>query len=152
MTFIKAVSIFFLSMLIISNPALAEGKKLKEKLSKGTFGVTAEVKGCDVDMNVFCPGLDPESNKVIMCMMAYEDKLSKNCRVGLAEAAMSVKMGLTAIEYSVKSCEQDADKYCLNVNPGKGKIIQCLKKNKAKVSQSCVAALKKTGLWNMGAK
>ena len=152
MFIIRSVSLFFLAIFVISNPALAEGKKLQEKLSKGTFNITSEVKGCDIDAKVFCPGLDPGSKKTILCMMAYEDKLSENCRVGLVEAALSVQIGIEAIDYSVKSCEQDADKYCLDVNPGKGQIIKCLKEHEAKVSQSCINALKKTGFWNLGAK
>lgn len=148
----RAILIFFLTMLIVSNPAFAEGKKLKEKLSKGTFTVSSEVKGCDVDTKIFCPGLKPGSEKNMMCLMAFEEKISPNCRLGLVEAALSVKMGVKAIDYSVKSCEQDADKLCLDVNPGKGQIVQCLKKHKDKVSQACITALKETGIWDMGAK
>ena len=149
---IKAIYVFLLAMLVISNPALAEGKKLKEKLSQGSITVSAEVKGCDEDAKKFCPGLEPGSQKAFMCMMAYEDKLSEACKLGFAEAAMSVKMGLAAIDYSVKSCEKDADKFCLDVQPGEGKIVKCLRKHEAKVSQSCVTALKETGLWEMGGK
>lgn len=139
-------------MLVISNLSFAENQNLQEKLSKGKFTVSSEVKGCDVDSNIFCPGLKPGSKKTIMCLMAYEAKVSPNCRIGLAEAAISVKLGLEAIDYSVKSCEKDADKFCLNVNPGKGQIIKCLKKHEVNVSQACITALKETGIWNMGAK
>ena len=149
---INYVSIIMLSAMFISNVAMAEGKKLKEKLSGESIVITADVKGCDDDAKKFCPGLDPNSQKAFMCMMAYEDKLSDACKLGIQEAAMAVKMGAMAIDYSIKACEADADKYCLDVKPGEGRLISCLKKNESKVSKPCVNALKESGLWDMGGK
>jgi hypothetical protein len=139
-------------MIFMSNLALAESEKLRDKLSKGTITLTSEVKGCDADAKQYCPGLDPNSQKAFMCMMAYEDKLSQSCKLGILEAAMSIKMGVAAIDYSVRACEADADNYCLDVQPGDGRIVSCLKKNEAKVSKACITALKDTGLWNIDAK
>lgn len=152
MKMVKMLSMLVLSSMFVSNMALAEGKKLKEKLSEGTITITAEIKGCDADAKKLCPGLDANSQKGFMCMMAYEDKLSEKCRLGIAEAAMAIKMGAAAIDYSVRACEADADKYCLDVKPGEGRIIQCLRKNEKKVSKQCVTALKETGMWKMGTK
>jgi len=149
---IKTFSILVFASIFMSGMAQAEGEKLKEKLSKGTITLTAQVKGCDDDAKKYCPGLKPGSQNAFMCMMAYEAKLSKECRLGIQEAAMAMKMGAAAIEYSVRACEADADKHCLNVQPGDGKIVACLRKNEKKVSEQCVTALKETGLWNMGAK
>ena len=83
-------------------------------------------------------------------MMAYEDKLSEACKLGIMEAAMSIKMGAAAIDYSVQACEADADKYCLDVKPGEGRLVRCIKKHESSVSKACIAALKDTGLWNIG--
>ena len=148
----KIALILILSSMFISNVTMAEGKKLKEKLSGESIVITADVKGCDDDAKKFCPGLDPNSQKAFMCMMAYEDKLSDACKLGIHEAAMAVKMGAMAIDYSIKACEADADKYCLDVKPGEGRLISCLKKNESKVSKPCVTALKETGLWDMSGK
>lgn len=152
MIIVRTVFLSCLTVLLTYNPALAEGQKLREKLSQGTITVTADVKGCDEDAKNFCPGLEPGSQNAFMCMLAYEDKLSATCKLGIMEAAMSVKMGLAAIEYSVKACEQDADRFCLAVKPGEGRIVRCLRENEAKISQSCVTALKETGLWDIGSQ
>lgn len=135
-------------MIFMSSTALAEGEKLVEKLSKGKLAVTAQVKGCDDDVKQYCPGLSPKSQKAFMCLMAYEAQLSNACKVGITEAAMSIKMGMAALDYSIRACENDADKHCLDVPAGKGKIIACLKKHETKVSKDCVTALKETGLWD----
>ena len=150
MRLIRIVSLLFVTSYFISNPSLAEGEKLKDKLSKGTMHISADIKGCDADAKQYCPGLDPNSQKAFMCMMAYEDKLSESCRRGILEAAMAIKMGAAAIDYSVQACEADADKYCLDVQPGEGRLVRCIKKNESKVSKACVTALKETGLWNIG--
>lgn len=148
----RIVIMLIASTIFMSNIALAEGGKLKDKLSKGTVVLTANLKGCDADAKKLCPGLDSNSQKAFMCMMAYEDKLSEACKLGIMEAAMSIKMGAAAIDYSVQSCEADADKYCLDVKPGDGRLVGCIKKNESKVSKACVTALKETGLWKMGSK
>lgn len=146
---IKAISIFILTSMFFFNPAMAEeGQGLMEKLSKGAVTITADLKGCDEDSAKYCPGLDPKSKKAFMCMMAYEESLSDSCKLGIVEAAMAIKQGVAAIEYSVMSCEGDADKFCLDVQPGDGAIVNCLKAHEAEVTPACTTALKETGIWN----
>ena len=87
-----------------------------------------------------------------MCLMAYEDNLSTACKLGIVEAAMALEMGMIAIDYSIKACEADADKHCLNVKAGEGRIVSCLKKNEAKLTKECTTALKETGIWELGSK
>ncbi len=84
-----------------------------------------------------------------MCLMAYEDKISKECKLGISEAAMALKNGMMAIDYSIKTCEADEDKLCLKVQPGEGRIISCLKNQESKLNKKCTKALKETGMWNM---
>jgi hypothetical protein len=145
-------AIVFTLIMAYSSIAQAEGEKLKDKLSKGTITLTAEIQGCDKDAKKYCPGLEPGSQKAFLCMMAYEDKLSPSCKLGIEEAAMSLKMGAMAIDYSISACEADADKYCLDVQPGEGRLIGCIRQHEARVSQECITALKDTGLWSVRAK
>jgi hypothetical protein len=152
MNIIRTASILILTAIFISGSAQAEGQKLADKLSKGVMTLSVQIKGCDADAKKYCPGLPSNSQKAFMCMMAYEDKLSTTCKLGIAEAAMSMKMGMIAIDYSIRACEADADKHCLKVQPGEGRLVSCLKKNEAKVSKDCVSALKQTGLWNIATK
>ncbi len=157
MYFIKILSTFILAMMLMSDVAQAggeeqEGETLKEKLSKAGIRLNADVKGCDADIEQYCPGLPRNSQKAFMCMMAYEDSLSESCKLGIVEAAMSIRMGAAAIDYSVRACEEDADKHCLDIAPGEGRLVNCIKEHEEEVSEACVTALKETGLWNIGAK
>jgi len=152
MNITRAVSIFFMVTMLVSNAAMAEGKKLADKLSNVVIETVAiEVPSCDSDAAILCPGLPLGSQKSFMCLMAYEDNLSVACQIGIVEAAMALETGMMALEYSIKACEADADKYCLDVEAGEGRIVRCLRKNEASLNKECSAALKQSGLWDLGA-
>ena len=150
MNITKTLSTLFLAALLVTGVATAA--TLQEKLSSGTIIINIEVKGCNEDAQKLCPGLEQNSRKVFMCLAAYEDNLSQSCRLGIAEAAMTLEEGMMAIDYSIRACHKDADAYCLDVEPGEGRIVGCLKKNESLLAQQCVTALKDTGLWNLGAE
>ncbi len=152
MNIIRTVSTLILTTMFISSTAMAEDEKLADKLSKTAIAVNIEINSCDADAAIFCPGLPLNSQKSFMCLMAYEDNLSLACELGIVEAAIALEMGMIAIDYSIKACEADADKYCLNVEPGEGRIVSCLRANEARLTKECTTALKQTGLWDLGAK
>jgi len=152
MNIIKTLSIIALTTVFSSGTALAEGEKLADKLAKSNISLSVEVRGCDADAAILCPGLPLNSKKSFMCLMAYEDNLSIACELGIVEAALNLEMGMIAIDYSIKACEADADKHCLKVKPGEGRLVSCLRKNESKLDKACTAALKETGLWNIGSK
>jgi len=152
MNIIRTVSSLILATMFISGAAMAEAQKLADKLSNSTIAVNIEINSCNADAAIFCPGLPLNSQKSFMCLMAYEDNLSIACELGIVEAAIALEMGMIAIDYSIKACEADADKYCADVEAGEGRIVGCLRENEANLAKECTAALKQTGLWDLGAK
>jgi hypothetical protein len=138
--------------LLFSIPSHAEqtGKPLAEKLQGGEIVITASVSGCDEDIKQHCDGLGDNANKVFMCLAAYEDQLSSECKEGILEAALSIKMGAMALDYSISACEADADTHCLDVQPGDGRLVSCIRAHESEVSAECITALKETGLWEIG--
>ena len=147
----KKIYIPLLLTLLYSTSSYAEqaGKPLAEKLP-GNIVITSSVHGCDEDIKQHCDGLGDNTDKVFMCLAAYEDHLSAKCKQGILEAALSLKMGAAALDYSISACEADADNYCLDVQPGEGRLVSCIKANESKVSMECIMALKETGLWELG--
>jgi hypothetical protein len=152
MKIIRTASTLIMATMFISSTAMAEGEKLADKLDNTVVTVSIEIPGCDADTAKLCPGLPLNSKKAFMCLMAYEDNLSIDCKLGIADTAISLEAGMLAIDYSIEACEADADKYCLDVQPGEGRIVSCLRKNESRLKQECTAALKETGLWDLGAK
>lgn len=152
MNIIRTVSILILSTVFASSVAIAEGKKLSEKLANSDITVTIDIPNCDADSAIFCPGLSQNSKKSMMCLMAYEDNLSLACKLGIIEATLIFELGMLDVNHSINACEADADKYCIDVKPGAGRIVSCLRENKSKISERCTSALKETGMWNLGVK
>ncbi len=152
MNIFKTISSLALLAIFFSATAQADEKKLADKLANTSIAIEVEVNSCNADAAKLCPGLPLNSKKSFMCLMAYEDNLSSECIIGLAETVMAIEMSMIALDYSIKACEEDADKHCLDVQPGEGRIVSCLRKNEDKLKKSCIAALKETGFWKLGAK
>jgi hypothetical protein len=144
-------AILLLTTVFVSSTVVAE-KKLVEKLANSNITVNIELKSCDTDATILCPGLSHDGEKTMMCLMAYEDNLSVACQLGIIEAALIFELGMLDINHSINACEADADKYCLDIKPGAGRIVNCLRDNQSKITKNCTTALKETGLWNLGAK
>lgn len=142
--FILLASTLFFSL---SVHAQDSGKPLREKLKHGHVNINASVRGCGEDVKQHCPGLGNNSGKVFMCLSAYEAQLSPRCKQGILEATLALKTGIAAVEYSISACEADADKHCLDVEPGEGRLLKCLKINETEISAQCITALKDTDLW-----
>jgi hypothetical protein len=142
--------ILILSALLWSVTAQAQetGKSLAEKLEGKHITIKSSVKGCEADIKEHCDGLGNNTRKVFMCLAAYEDQLDPQCKKGILDAAISIKLGAAAMEYSISACEADADTHCLDVEPGEGRLLSCIKAHEADVSKQCTKALKKTGLWD----
>ena len=145
------LSTLMLAAMLVTGATSATAAKLAEKLSNSSITINIKVEGCKADAEKLCPGLS-QSRKVFMCLSAYEDNLSNSCKLGIAEAAMTLEKGMMAIDYSIRACQLDADAYCLDVEAGEGRIVGCLKKNEPLLAQQCVTALKETGLWDLGAE
>ena len=144
-------TVLLLSALLFSAsaPAQQAGKPLAEKLKGGNITINTSVRGCGADIKQHCDGLGKNVQKVFMCLAAYEDQLSLECKQGISEATMAIKKGAAALDYSISACEADADKHCLAVEPGEGRLLRCIKVNQSQVSQQCLTALKDTGLWDL---
>ena len=142
--------VLVLAGIFLPGLVLAQGSTLADKLADTPVILSVEIGGCDADRAILCPGLPANSQKSFMCLMAYEDNLSDSCRLGIVEAALALELGAMALKYSIEACEADADKFCMDVQPGEGRIVECLRSKESDLQASCVTALKETGLWNLG--
>jgi len=152
MSIFRTISVLFISTLLSSGIVIAEGKKLSEKLANSDLTVSIDIPNCDRDVEILCPGLSNNSKKSLMCLMAYEENLSSFCKLGIIEAALTLELGMLDINDSINACEADADKYCLDIQPGAGRIVSCLRENQNKISNDCISTLKDTGMWDLGAQ
>ena len=105
------LKILSLSLLLVSNFAFAKGP-------------------CAEDREKLCAGVEKGEGRIAKCMKEIEANLSQSCkdyRAKMKEARKDLK----------EACQNDAETFCGDVGPGKGRIIKCMKDNKEKLSAAC---------------
>jgi len=108
--------------------------------------IDSVVKGCDKELKTYCKDVTPGEGRGLACLYAFEDKLSAQCEYALYDAAAQLERAINALAYAANECRDDLTKYCADIKPGQGRLVQCIEKNDAKVSSRCKQALKDTGL------
>ena len=131
-------------VLVFGGVASAQQKGPAEAVAQGI--VDSVKKGCDKELKTYCKDVTPGEGRVLACLYAYEDKLSGQCEYALYDAAVQLQRAVEALSYAVNECRDDLTKFCSDIKPGEGRLLQCLDKNNSKVSKRCKQALKDTGL------
>jgi hypothetical protein len=108
--------------------------------------VDSVVKGCDKELKTYCKDVTPGEGRGLACLYAFSDKLSTKCEYALYDAAAQLERAVAALSYTVNECRDDLTKFCSDIKPGEGRLLQCLEKNDAKVTKRCKQALKDVGL------
>jgi hypothetical protein len=111
---------------------------------KGPAEVVAE--GCKTELETYCKDVTPGEMRVLACLYAFNDKLSNRCEYALYDAASQLQHAVDALAYVAAECRDDLKANCSDVTPGEGRLLQCLDKNKEKVSDRCKQAQKDVGL------
>jgi hypothetical protein len=102
--------------------------------------------GCKTELDKYCAKVTPGEGRVLACLFSYQDKLSNRCEYALYDAAAQLERAVAALTYVVNECDEDLENLCSNVVPGEGRLMDCIDKNFAKVSDRCKSALKDVGL------
>ena len=98
---------------------------------------------CSADVKTYCSNVTPGEGRLVLCMMAHEDKVSTKCEYSLFEASRNLERTLDRIEMTADACWNDIEKHCANLDAGGGRILNCLASKKASLQGSCQAALSK---------
>ena len=102
--------------------------------------------GCKAELGTYCKDVTPGDGRVLACLYAHSDKLTANCEYALFDAALQLERAISALAYAAYECEDDLEAYCADVPVGEGRLLDCIAKNKKKVSKRCLDALSETGL------
>ena len=108
--------------------------------------VETVANGCKVEIEKYCSQVTPGHGRVLACLYAHEDKLSAKCEYALYDAAVQLERAVAALSYVANECNADLDKYCESIEPGKGRLLDCLDKHDKQVSKRCKQAIKDVGL------
>jgi hypothetical protein len=102
--------------------------------------------GCKQELEKYCANVTPGEGRVLACLYAHEDKLSGRCEYALYDASVRLERAVAALSYAVNECSSDIKMHCGRVEAGEGRILECLQKNDAKVSNRCKQARKDVGM------
>jgi len=104
------------------------------------LSASAEDKGmkpCADDVAKFCKDVKPGEGRIVACLKEHQNDLSASCKEKMEKLAEVRKKG----SEMNKACHDDISKFCKDVKPGGGKIIQCLKEHSSDLSSECKGAL-----------
>jgi hypothetical protein len=89
-----------------------------------------DTRPCADDISKFCKDVKPGGGRIANCLKEHENDLSPACKKRTEEMMMRAKE-------VHKACADDIDKFCKDVQPGKGNIARCLREHKGELSPEC---------------
>jgi hypothetical protein len=141
---------------------LKEGDKVTVTYAKGTSGVANNarsitlvepapvaaqslagyvIQSCKTELGTYCSQVTPGQNRLLACLYSHGDKLSSQCETALYQSASALDRAISTIAYLADQCRTDIESKCASIQPGHGRIAQCLADHKASLSEPCTQAI-----------
>jgi PRC-barrel domain len=92
---------------------------------------------CAADVARFCGSVTRAEGRVLTCMQAFDDQLSRRCQFALYRASRNLERSLDRVERIADACWSEIEANCVNAD----KVGQCLIEKAASLSPSCRSAL-----------
>jgi PRC-barrel domain/Cysteine rich repeat len=119
---------------------LAAQSTLKNRVA----GAIDAVEGaCASDIAKFCGNVSRGEGRVLLCMQAHDDQLSRRCQFTLFRVSRHLERAVNRVERIADACWDDIQAHCGNAD----KIGQCVMEKGPALSPACrtvVAGIKQT--------
>jgi hypothetical protein len=99
------------------------------------------LNGCNTELARFCAEVTPDEGRLLACLYAHGDKLTRQCDYALYNAAARLERAIGAITYVASECRAELETHCAGVDVGEGRVAQCLKDHAGELSAGCSQAL-----------
>ena len=99
------------------------------------------MEGCAAEIENYCSQVTLGEGRLMACFFAHEDKLSNQCIQAVYDGAVALDEAINALVYIATNCETDIDEFCSEVEPGEGRILNCLIASSDSLSESCSTAM-----------
>lgn len=117
---------------------------LSAPVANAQQSIVAEVNSkCASELKTYCKGVSLGEGRVAACLYAYENKLSAQCAVAVYRGVEDFFAANANLQVYAKQCSADLLQYCSKVQAGEGRLYECIRKNKATLTDTCRAALSK---------
>jgi len=107
---------------------------VKAQPTKGYETIAAD---CGKEIITYCSKVLPGGDRVVACLIAFEDKVSPRCRLTAYIYSGALSNRMKQLRVMVKICDSDILQYCSKLIAGGGRIFDCLKANKATLLDEC---------------
>lgn len=97
-------------------------------------GSAKPARSCDEDITRFCKDVQRGGGQVVKCLQEHDKDVTRACKQEMTEMK-------TRMKGFKEFCGDDVQKYCKDVTPGEGRIIQCLKGYEPHLSLQCKSNL-----------
>ena len=117
---------------------------------------SAQMGPCAEDTAKLCKDIRPGEGRLVKCLRAHDAELSEACKASVQrDSAVSAKMQPNPgqpkpvqaqpaqpapVQATPSPCEEDAKKFCKDVQPGQGRVATCLSQHLEEVSPGCKAS------------
>jgi hypothetical protein len=140
MTIAKTAVFSAAALALAAAPASAQSS-LRERV---VAAVQSIQQACAGDISKFCGGVTPGEGRVLVCMQAFDDQLSRTCQFSLYRASRNLDRALDRVERLADACWNDIEAQCGNAD----RIGQCVMEKAGSLSPACqrvVAGLRQAG-------
>jgi hypothetical protein len=128
-TISKIVSASLLAMLCVPATGLAQSN-LRDRVQAA---VDAMETACSSDVARFCGNVTRGEGRVLLCLQAFDDQLSRRCQFGLYRTSRNLERSLDRVERLADACWSDIEANCTNAD----RIGQCLTEKMDSLSPTC---------------
>jgi Cysteine rich repeat len=139
-------AVMTIAMGIAARPGVAQTPAQNTETVMRSELVAQVLGGCGSELTQFCAKVTPGEGRLLACLFSYGDKLSGQCESALYDAAARLERAINAITYVASECRAEIQNHCANVEPGEGRIAQCLLDNASQLSPGCDQALTDVGV------
>jgi hypothetical protein len=119
----------------------AQQPSLSDRVAAGMQAVEG---ACAADINKFCGNVSRGEGRLLVCMQAFDDQLSRGCQMSLYRASRNLERALNRVERIADACGNEIEAQCGNAD----RVGQCVMEKAASFSQPCqnvVAGLRQIG-------
>ncbi|MBO0766770.1 MAG: hypothetical protein J2P50_19560 [Hyphomicrobiaceae bacterium] len=109
----------------------------KQQTRARIAGAVQQLKtACGEELRNFCSTVTPGEGRLLLCMQAHEDKISRQCELALLETSRNIGKAVSHMETFAQACWPDIQVHCIG---GGGSVTQCVIDNRPSLSPACRA-------------
>jgi hypothetical protein len=119
-------------------PVLLSNANAQDKPEDYAVAIKAN---CGKELKAQCQGVKDGKARLLACLYAHEDRLSKRCGQTVVVSLTRLGIMLGALANVQRVCEPEVKRLCDGVIAGNGNLIGCLSAKRKEVSEQCNLAL-----------